>query len=212
MMLKKSLAALAAAGALLPALVSAAPTLSILPAVQTANVGDSVTVTVQISGLQAIDEVVAAFDLNVLYDPSLLFWSVIDAGPGIDAMGGIGNVVSGFDGTNGAVGADVTSLLTSDDDLVPLQTDPQVLLQFTFAALADGAAYLNFGPDSDFQRLVVGRGFSPLDLVYTGACIAIGDSVCRQVDVPEPGTYGLVAAALLGAFATTRRRRSGSFT
>lgn len=206
-MIKKSLAALTVAAAFVPALASAAPTLSILPAVQTANVGDFVTVNVQISGLQAIDEVVSAFDLNLLYDPLLLSWTVIDAGPGVDAMGGSGNVIGGFDTTNGAAGADLTSLLTNDDDLVPLQSDPQVLLAFTFKADADGAAYLDFGPDVDFQRLVVGRNALPLNLNYQGACIAIGNAECRNT-VPEPATYALVSMALLaGGLASRTRRR-----
>jgi hypothetical protein len=213
MKIRKLIAAVALATAA-AAPVAAKPILSILPATQQVAVGGSVSVDVVISGFQAIGEVVSAYDINVGYDTSLLSWSVITQF--LQPFGSASNVLSGIDGTSGSIGGDLTSFL-SDTDLAALQGDPITLLSFTFQALTDGVALLDFGPDPDFNRLVTGRldpsGIAGvLDLDYVGACIGIGAGVCRQVQVPEPGSLALVGLALAGALipAALRRRRIGA--
>jgi hypothetical protein len=102
--------------------------------------------------------------------------------------------------------------LLNDDDLALVQTeDSFTFLTFTWKAETDGALFLKFGADPDFERNVVGLNALSLDAQFLGACVAIGTGNCDIVPVPEPASYGLAGLALLGCgLATTRRRRAGA--
>lgn len=204
--------ALAGAAALACASAQASPVLSITPAVQTANVGDTVTVAVGISGLQSTtpSEIVSAFDLNVLFNAGLL----TQAGPAIfqafSPMGGLDAFFDTLSGGPGSAAGNAYSLL-SDNELASLQDDAFTLFTVSFQATANGAAFLDFGPGALFERLVVGRNADALQLTYRGACIAIGDGTSCQGTVPEPASFGLAALALFAAGLAgrqARRRRS----
>lgn len=204
--MKKSFVVLALAAAVwLPLASTAKPVLSITPATQVAAVGDTVLVDVYVTGLKAIGEIVSAFDLNVLFAPTLLN----GAGAGFYAVpfGGNASIDTSTSFGAGNSGAILNSFL-ADNGLALLQTnDPFKLLTLTFMALANGAAFLNFGPDSDFERALIGRNAQLLDLDYVGACVAIGANAdCRQT-VPEPASYALVLVALLAGIKAARRAK-----
>lgn len=207
MNLKHTLTAVAAALSLAGA--AQAATLTIVPSSTSVAVGGSVSVNLVLSGLDAIGQIASGYDLNIAYNTALLSWNVITNQ--VDPLGGLGNVMFGFDvdDSDGKIGGDATSFLT-DPELDALQGDSVTLMSFTFTALADGAAFINFGADPDFERLVTGRldqfGIAQvLDLTYQGTCIAIGTGDCNN-RVPEPESYGLAAIALLGAGLARRRQ------
>jgi hypothetical protein len=203
--MKKSLLALAAAAATLAAApASAAIVVSMSPSVQSVAIGDTISVDIVISGLGT--EILSAFDLNVLFNTAL-----VGNAPGDQGISFFGAQFGSPDdfffptfgaGVNGAQGGS----FLDDDDLAAIQTDDSfTFMTFTWKAAADGALFLNFGANPDFERNVVGRNALTLDASYQGACVAIGTGSCNQV--PAPATYALASLALLGCGLTSTRRR-----
>lgn len=203
--MKKSLLTLAAAAAAIAtAPASAAVIVSMNPAVQAVGIGDTITVNLRISGLGSgpTAEILSAFDLNVLFNSSLV------------TTPGIALTNSEFDPTfffstsfaSGNSGAQGDSGLVLDDDLAAIQTDDSfVFMNFSWVAAANGALFLNFGADLDFERNVVGRDALSLNATFQGACVAIGTGSCNQV--PEPATFALAGLALLGCGMSSAARR-----
>ncbi len=196
---------------LLPGASLAVPLLYMTPTQQSVAVGDSVKVSVSISGLHSINEIVSALDLNVLFNSTILSTAGIVSFESKTQFGGTDGVLdSSFD--SGNRGVVIYSLLTSDTDLSALQTnDPFLLFDLTFTAVANGVTHLDFGPDSIFQRNVVGRNGESLRLNYAGACVAVGNGGggCDVTMVPEPATYALVLAGLFAIGAAARGRGRG---
>lgn len=199
-----SLALSAAAG--LPMATWAAPVLSITPSTNAVAVGGSFTVNLTITGLSTLGEVVSAFDVNVLFNNALLNNTVFS----FDAtlFGGVANVDFSTTLNPGNTGAIMNSF-SSDADLALLQTAVSFNLgRLTFTAMAAGDSLLTFGPDANFDRLVVGRNGAALALDYVGACVSVGASapgVGCQNTVPEPASFGLVGLALLASGAARRK-------
>lgn len=207
--MKKSIASLCLAlGTLVSAAsASAAVVVSFTPSSQHVNVGDTVTVDVNISGLGA--EILSAYDLNFFYNGAVL------------GLTRSANATSAFDQLGAAYGAapgsvfDVTSLgewglqmyAFEDDAIIAAnQADSFLLARFGFSADADGVSQFGLGLDPDFERNFVGLNALSLDVIVGKACIAVGTGSC---EVPEPGTLALLGAALAGAVLprALRRRR-----
>lgn len=205
--MNKLLATLAlSAAAWLPMATSAAPVLSITPSTTAVAVGQSFTVDITISGLNTVGEIASAFDLNVLFDDALLdststffLFALFGGGANVDInstfnLGNVGSIMNSF---------------SSDADLALLQTaNSFTLISLSFTAQAVGDSLLSFGPDVNFERLVVGRNGAPLSLSYVGACVSVGASApgggCQNT-VPEPASFALVGLALLVGGAASRK-------
>ena len=209
-----TLAKVAATALLFPIMVSATPVLSITPATQTATFNQSVSVAVVISGLNSVNpnQIISNFDLNVLFDASLLSQigaASFQAGTQFDSANG-----NDFFDTLGTLAGNAAGngySLADDSTLEGLQGDSFTLFTIDFlTGSTNGAAFLNFGTDPNFERLLVGLLGVELQANYAGACIAIGNASCQQA-VPEPASYALVAVALFAAgFAGRSRRRDGA--
>ena len=175
------------------------------PASAAVALGDSFAVDVVVSGLLAAPggEVVSAFDLDVLYDSSILsatgFHFSDGLGlPGIDAFTNVA-------GTVGRIDFASVSLLDSIA-LFGLQgTDSLVLGQLLFDTVGIGRSALTFDTLVAPGILLVGAdpfGSLPIDSFGAGQIDVLG-----PVSVDEPGTLWLaMAGAGLMAMISRRRR------
>lgn len=193
------------------ALFSTAPASAISvyfdPSSQHVNVGDSVTVNVYIQDLGS--EILSAFDLNFVYNGSLLSWTVISGTSSFAQLGGAygADPIFVFDNVvNGNLGIQAGAL-EDDATVAANQLDAFLLLTFSFTALADGVTSFGLGSDADFERNFVGLDALSLNLDIGSACIAIGTGSC-ETTVPEPGTLGLLGLGVLGMALSRRRRAS----
>lgn len=198
--------AAAAAWVSLPASAGIAFTFS--PSSSHINVGESVVVTATISGLG--DEILSAYDLNFVWNASILHYSIFSHSSGCNNLGPAWGDSSdcGFDSiANGNVGPWGNSLQTDDDEINAKQANSFVVATMTLVGDADGVATLTLGADPDFERNFVGRDALSLTVDIGTACIAVGTGDCGGGQAPEPGTYGLAAVGLLAAGVARRRAR-----
>jgi len=170
------------------------------PIAQTIIGGDVFSVDVVVSGLSSANEIVAAFDLDVTYDPSILTATGVTFNTllGDPAALPLPEVDNGADLTSGRIDFWALSFL-SDAELVLLQPDSFSLATFSFQALGAGTTALQFDPNTppgiDVKGLLAGR----LDLDVSEASV----TVTTQPDsVPEPSTIWM---CLLGLGALVRR-------
>jgi hypothetical protein len=209
--LKKAVVAtwLAIAGSLFAGHVSAGPVLLITPTSSHVDIGQVARINVSISGLDA--EVLSSFDLNFIYDSSVVR---LDAAELSGADGALGSAFgapplvfsdAAVEGNYGVLG----QALTDDATLIANQQDAFLLFQFDFVGMANGLTTLSLGADADFERSFIGLNFAALQGVsIQGACVAVGTGSCSSSrDLPEPASAVLVAAAGLAACGSRLRRR-----
>jgi hypothetical protein len=148
--------------------------------------GDTFSVDIEVSGLESdgLDEIVAAYDLDVTYDPAVLDWSFVT-----QYLGSFGNpdLLVGAEFSDGVLDLWLVSFLF-DDELAALQGDSVTLATVGFTAIADGAVALGFRWD-EFND-VKGRD----------------NGVLIPSAAPEPGTLALAMLGLAGLGYARRRR------
>lgn len=176
---------------------AAAISIDFIPANQTANVGDSLSVDVSISGLLAAGEIVSTFDLAVSYDSSVLFATGVSFGGFLDDMLFGGATFNGSDVTTtaGTVEFFELSFLT-DDELALQQPDSFVLATLSFDAIAEGISPLSF-----LEGTII--GVPGLDVKGRNAAVllnlngGIGDVTVLANAVPEPATLWLLLSGIM---------------
>lgn len=175
---------------------------SLAPSSITSTTGSQFTVDVVVSGLTG-GQVVGGFDLDVVFDGSLLGANSVIFGTALGADG-----IDQFTDailSPGRVDFAAVSLLIGAD-LLPLQSGPFSIAQLVFNALAPGATSLAFD-------LVTAPGLLFSDEFGTALPVDAGPQADVRVTaagggtaLPEPGTISLVALALAGLCLFRRAR------
>lgn len=183
-----------AAAALLWALPARAVTIGFDPSSTTASVGDTVLVDVLVSDLGG--DIVSAYDLDVVFDASVLSASSVSFSA---ALGSAGQAFYDASAAPGLVDLAAVSLL-SDAALLAIQGgDSVTLATLAFTKTGDGATSLGFVFDA--VNDVKGAGAQVLALEVAPG--SVGPPVTSAV--PEP-TAALVFSAGLGVLCWARRR------
>lgn len=177
------------------------------PASAPIALGDSFAVDVVVSGLLHVPggEVVSAFDLDVLYDGTVLAASGFRFGDGL-GLSGV-DAFTSVSGTTGRIDFASVSLLDAIALFARQGTDSLVLGQLLFDTVGIGHSALTFDALVAPGILLVGTdpfGALPIDSFGEGRIDVFG-----PVSVNEPGTPGTLCLALAGAglVAMSRRRR-----
>jgi hypothetical protein len=163
------------------------------PGPYTVAAGDNLSVSLDITNLGG--QIVSAFDLNVLYNPSVLSANVVMLNS-VPLMGGADTFWNVDFSNPGNLNVWVLSLLTNEADIAALQSPYNgtfSLFTMGFTALADGTTDLALGPLSVADGKDV-KGYSNEPIIPTNP-------------IPEPSTIALVALGLVGVAAARRFKR-----
>ena len=172
----------------------------VTPPVDTAGVGGTLAFDVRVEDLG--DEIVAAFDLDFVFDPALLTFNGLVFGA---SFGGAAGSFSGFETpAPGLVDFFLFSIL-SDDVLAAAQGGSALLARLSFTGLAPGSSPMNVpGLGDDPLFALLGREATALDLAAIGSALA----VVTPRPVAEPGSLALLGIGLLAVGVGARRRLS----
>ena len=172
-----------------------AQTLTITPSNQTVNVGDTVTVDLRISGLGiGAAPSLGVFDIDFGFDPSLLSFTSVLYGSGLDVLG-----FGSSQATTPGVGTVNLFELSFDaaDDLNALQLDAFILATLSFDAISLGTGSFPLSLNA------VGDAFGDtLPVTVLGASVTVASAV------PEPETWALLVAGLAILGLARHRRKS----
>lgn len=159
------------------------------PQNQTANLSDSVSVDVLITGLEdgSLNEIVSSFDLDITYDPAIVSFAGVTFGTGLG--------LSFQSNTNSLGLIDIAEVsLEADATLQANQGNDLFLGTLSFDAIGFGVSPLNFNFDA--FNLLTGLNGNILQLTSSSGSIVVGQ-------VPLPSTLSLMG---LGAFLFSRRK------
>ena len=176
------------------------------PSAQSVNLSDAVSVDIRISGLG--DDIVTAFDLDIVFDASILGFTGFTYGNDLDVLG-LGSITSTFDFGGGVVNVFELSL-DFDEDLMLFQPNDFVLGTMTFDSLAVGTSALsltNHGVAGEFV-------FDPSCgcMVASELDITLQSGEVRVIDpdsptgLTEPSTLGLALLGMLSVLGMRRRK------
>ena len=172
----------------------------VTPPVDTAFVGGTLAFDVRVEDLG--DEIVAAFDLDFVFDPAVLSFKGLVFGA---SFGGEAGAFFGFDASApGLVDFYLFSILP-DDVLAAAQGGSALLARLSFTGVAPGSSPVGVaGPEDDEFFALDGREAAPLELAAIGSALA----VVEERAVPEPGALTLLGIGLLAVAIAIRRRNS----
>lgn len=194
-----SLKSLFAAGCLLLSAASNATTIiNVSPNLQQANIGDTVSVNLTISGVNTgAVPALGAYDISLSFDPSLLSFEVATFGSQLD-IHGLGDVQTVTPSTGSVEIFEVS--LYSANDLTMLQKSSFTLGNIWFQTLAAGTSALTLSVNA----LADANGNSLVANTENGSI--------NISSVPEPDGVQLIATGLLffGILRHTRARPTPS--
>lgn len=173
-----------------------AAVITVTPGQANLQPGDSVSVSIDISGLTAGGAPsLGTFDLDLVYDPSILSFQSAAFGDQLDILG-LGSLQSADGGVAGTVNLFELSFdLASDLDA--LQADAFTLATLTFSATATGLSSLMV------SLLALGDSDgNPLSASVRNASVAVSNAS----PVPLPGAAWLMLAGLFWLGMVSRRR------
>lgn len=201
--MKKAISVLALASGLMLAAnpASAAIEVSFSPATTHIAVGGSVAVQMNISGLG--DEILRAFDINMLFDSVVVVNNQVTHN--IALQWGSDSVFGPSVFNTGDTGV-IDFTRDSDATVAASQANSFTVLTFGFLGLADGFSSIRLG-NSASERTFTGLNNGALDVQIGTACIAVGTGSCDNGHVPEPASIALAGIGLLAGLAARRRRR-----
>lgn len=164
--------------------------ISLDPADQEVALGDMLSVDLTISGLGEYESVsLGAYDLDILFDPSILVFDSVVFGSALDIWGFGTNVADAYIAGSGVL--DIFEIsFDFEEDLNLYQPGSFTLATLTFGTIGSGTSFLNTSIDA----LVDASGWISLGSDVENASI----SVVAAAPVPEPATLLLITSGLAG--------------